>query len=316
MLNRLFRQRPTPHQLAGICISEHGVSAAVVVRPPGQTPRLSWAQHYASAALPSTLQEIARQQAVRTSRCAGMVATGDYNLVLLDAPDVPPAEMREAVRWKVNEFIDFHVDDAVIDIFDVPRGSDSHAPRVYAVAARRSAVGPLAQSLVSAGIKLEYIDIPEFALRNLAALLPEDQGGVATVALDANRGLIAVTRQGNLYLSRRLDYGTQRLLPAQARHAITAENEGAMDTLVIEIQRSLDYYERHFAQPAIQAVILTPCGFPLDAAAGYLQSQLGIPVRPLALSEIITIEPSFTAEHHAQCYAAIGIALRQEERAL
>jgi len=45
------------------------------------------------------------------------------------------------------------------------------------------------------------------AQRNLASILPEDVSGVAMLTLTETRGLITITRQGELFLSRRLDLG-------------------------------------------------------------------------------------------------------------
>ena len=44
-----------------------------------------------------------------------------YRLLLVEAPDVPADELRAAVRWRVKDLIDFHVDDAVIDVFEMPQ---------------------------------------------------------------------------------------------------------------------------------------------------------------------------------------------------
>ena len=54
---------------------------------------------------------------------------------------MPPAELRAAMRWRLKDSIDFRVEDAVIDVFDVPdQNRGGHGRMMYAVAARRSAV--------------------------------------------------------------------------------------------------------------------------------------------------------------------------------
>jgi len=305
-----LRRKSNKQRLLGVVPTADGWSAALIERQ-GSRYRLHWANHVAEAAsaLPSSL---VRRDA-RSERCTSLLSSNDYSLVLVDAPDVPPAELRAAVRWRVNEMIDFHIDDAVLDIFDVPN-PEGRTPRLYAVAARAAAVRRIGSDLTASGLNLETIDIPEFALRNIAAILPEDQQGVAMVALEAQRGVMSLTRQGNLFLSRRLDYGTDRLFAD-----ITPEapfNEGALDTLIIEIQRSLDYYERHFAQPAIQTLVFAPAPRPLGEAAGYLQSQLGLNVRELNLTEVVSSDEPLDPTMQAACFTAIGAAMRTEEIAL
>ncbi|MBI2802828.1 MAG: hypothetical protein HYX63_21580 [Gammaproteobacteria bacterium] len=311
----LFKAKAARSSQLGVCAVAHGITAALV-RPNAEgAPELQWARHVETADVPGALSALAHQSDTRNVNCASLVQAGDYSLVLVEAPDVPPAELRAAVRWRVNELIDFHVDDAVIDIFDIPSANDTRSNRIYAIAARTTAVRQVATDLTDAGFKLEAIDIPEFALRNIAALCPEDLHGVAMVALERERGLVTLTRQSALFLSRRLDYGSARLFGENARDSTTVL-EGAMDTLVIEIQRSLDYYERHFAQPPIQGVVFAPCGVEISGACAYLQSQLGLPVRNLDLNDVFQPATRLDAITQARCCGAIGTALRREEVAL
>ena len=163
-----------------------------------------------------------------------------------------------------------------------------------------------------AELALETVDIPEFALRNLTSLIPEDVGGVAFIYLDDSGGLITITRQQTLYLSRRFDSGRQRLLDVGVSE-VTPALEGLLDAIVIEVQRSLDYYESQFAQPPVQAIVIAPLGVELNGIDGYLGSQLGVPARILRLSELIDIQAPISAETEARCVTAVGAALRSAE---
>lgn len=140
------------------------------------------------------LQRFVRQRELRRVPCTGLLRHGDYSLILVDTPDVPPSEIRAAMRWQVKEMIDFHIDDAVIDVFEVPERDDRSTRRLYAVVARRSKITQLIDLMALVGLNLGVIDIPELALRNLAARLPEDQGGVAMISFERGHGLITVTR--------------------------------------------------------------------------------------------------------------------------
>ena len=62
-----------------------------------------------------------RAAALPRAPVSTVLRTDDYQLALVEAPDVPPAELRAAMRWRLKESIDFRVEDAVIDVFDVPR---------------------------------------------------------------------------------------------------------------------------------------------------------------------------------------------------
>jgi MSHA biogenesis protein MshI len=259
--------------------------------------------------LAAALAGFVREHELRQVPCVGVLRPGDYSLVLVDSPAVPAAEIRSAMRWQVRELIDFHIDDAVIDVFDAPERDGHAARRLYTVAARRGRVMGLIELLEGAGLDLQAIDIPELALRNLAARLPEDAGGVAIIDLDRQQGLMTVTRQEELYFSRRIDCGSERLLGAGAGGELTTALEGMLDGLSVEIQRSLDYYERHFNQPTVAGIVLGPVPGLATQACEYLQSRLGVPVRWLDAESDCGIDLAPVAL--ADSLAAIGGAFRE-----
>lgn len=261
--------------------------------------------------LAAALSSFVRERDLQQIPCIGVLRPGDYSLVLVDAPEVPAAEMRSAMRWQVRELIDFHIDDAVIDVFDAPERDGHAARRLYTVAARRGKVVGLIELLEGAGLDLQTIDIPELALRNLAARLPEDAGGVAMIDLDRQQGLMTVTRQEELYFSRRIDCGAERLLGAGPEGEFTPALEGMLDGLSVEIQRSLDYYERHFNQPTVAGIVMGPVPGIAPQACEYLQSRLGVPVRWLdAEADCGLALPTTTL---VDSLAAIGGALRENQ---
>ncbi len=238
---------------------------------------------------------------------------GSYHLLLIEAPEVPADELRAAVRWRIRDLIDFHVDDAVLDVFDAPaggaRGAQTH---LYVVVCRSNDVKTLADSLLDAGIGLNVIDIPELALRNLAASLPEDEQGMAILYFGPERGLIALCRNRTLYLARTLDIGQNRVLEALA----DGHTEALFDSLALEMQRSLDYYDRHFQQAPISSVLVAPLGAPVPGLTDNLQTNLGIQTRMLDLAEIVDGAEAVPPEQAGQCMLAVGAALRSESKTL
>ena len=64
-----------------------------------------------------------------------------YHFSLVEAPDVPADELRAAVRWRIKDLIDFHIDDAVIDVFEMPPHARGGPHRMmYAVTAKAELV--------------------------------------------------------------------------------------------------------------------------------------------------------------------------------
>ncbi len=294
----------------GTVIDAGKIVLAQVDQPNGARGKLRFCHIEASDA--NQLSKLARQYDLSHQECHTVMPLGSYHLLLIESPEVPAPELRAAVRWRIRELIDFHVDDAVLDVFDAPASSARGKTHLYVVVSRSADVKQLADSLQDAGINLSVIDIPELALRNLAAQLPEDEQGVAMLYFGAQRGLMALCRNRTLYLARTLDLGLERL-----REAITnGHTEALFDGLALEVQRSLDYYDRHFQQAPITHLLITPLAEPLPGLIESLSNSIGLKVRMLELSEIVDGADKVPADQIGESVLAIGAALRSESKTL
>jgi len=309
-----FRRKLDDTALVAVCPTEEGIPCARVRRYKDQPPvlELCKVQQLDNIGIQGAeIARLARADRLDDQVCVTTLEVGSYSLLLVEAPDVPSSELRAAIRWRVKDLIDFHIDDAVIDVFDVPNQRTSGSNQMmYAVVARSSTVRRQVDLLTGAGLNLEVIDIPELALRNIAALLPEDVAGVALLYLTARGGLITITRQTTLYLSRRIDLGYE-VLGGDLDSAAPR-----LDRIVVEIQRSLDYYESHFSQPTITNVIIAPLPGRIAGMDEYLSRQLGIAVRLLDLNALIDVDAPLDPGLQSQCLLAIGAALRTESKEL
>lgn len=237
-----------------------------------------------------------------------VLRTGEYQLVLVEAPDVPPAELRAAMRWRLKEAVDFRVEDAVIDLFDVPAQNRGAQRRMmYAVAAQRAAVDGYSGAL--AGVPtFDVLDVPELCLRNLATLLPAATAGVALLHLGETRATVILVRGTTFYFARQMD------LQATLRNAAGDDPDTRLDagSIVLELQRSLDYYESHFDQPPITRIAVSPSGKRGSLLAADLGSETGFEVATVDLASLLPCETSIEAAVDPNCLLAVGAALRQE----
>ncbi len=315
-----FKKAGSRDVLNAVAFSAEGVSVARVQRPADAPPVLESCAFQAVREGHSRLQALTalrRAQKLDNGACTLLVEPESYSLLMVEAPSVPPDEIRAAIRWRVRELIDFHIDDAVIDVFDIP-DQKAGARMMYVVAARIPQVGALTELAEQAGLELTVVDIPELAMRNIAAELPEDVSGMALIHLGMDSGAITLTRQSQLFLARRLDFGLRSFpLVADAEAGSASEPvQQWMDGLVVEVQRSLDYYESHFSQPPIGHLAIAPLEMAVPGMADYLAQQLGLQGRMLDLDSLIDCGETVDPIIGARCFPALGAALRTEERSL
>jgi len=240
---------------------------------------------------------------------SSVLAADAYQLQLVEMPNVPADELLQAVRWRLKDLIDFPLEEAVVELLEMPRHANpGNAPIAYAVVTRRSEVLRQIELMKRADLQMDVIDIPELCIRNIAVLLPQDTDGVAFLHFTEDCGYLTITRKGVLHLTRRLDTG-KRELAAEAADEFTLQER--ISGISLEVQRSLDYYESHYDCRPVTEIMLGP-GAGLDALPAALTDNLGLTVNPINLDDLFNLEGDATAEEQGECLLAVGAALRTE----
>jgi len=303
----LLKRNAAAKGRVGIAIGSEQLAFAVVRRESAGAPVLDRCEvmPFAQNATPEAAAATLRALNLPRMPVSGVLRPEDYQLSLIEAPDVPPAELRAAMRWRLRDSIDFRVEDAVIDLFDVPAQSRGGQGRMmYAVAARRSSVDRQAAVLASSS-SLDVVDVPELCLRNLAGLLPSAANGIAMLYLGGNSATVILVRGATFYFARQMN--------------ISAGGSGgrlSSESVILELQRSLDYYERHFDQPPITRVAIAPAGAQAAELAASLGEESGFEVTLFDLNELMQCAAPLDIETQSACLLAVGAALRQEHRSL
>lgn len=320
-LMRFLRRDPGVRGSIGVRVGADGIGVARVERANGP-PRLTVCEYrpVPRAAEPGfVLRGIFSALGADSGATNCVLSPDEYQLLLVDTPDVPASELREAVRWKIHDLVDMPLDDATIDVFDMPQqiSHGEEKPRTLCVVVSRTPLiaGKVAL-LTRSGANLAVIDIAELALRNLTSLMPEDKEGVVVLHLEPDHCLMVITRAGTLYLSRRINIGQQALLGAVSRAGSDAELPQLLEGLTDEVYRSLEYCESRFTDLAPSTVVLTPSARLVHGLRDGLAESTGVPVKNLDLDVLLPGGIKVPPDRQALCLLAVGAALRTESTTL
>jgi MSHA biogenesis protein MshI len=312
----MLKKAATAKGRIGVAFGRQHLSVAIVRRESGGSAVLERCESHPLERSAPAAQTAALLQSLGLPRLPLSVAlrAEDYQLALVEAPDVPPAELRAAMRWRLKDAIDFRVEDAVIDVIDVPQqGRGGQGRMLYAIAAKRAAVERHAQELAGTGT-FDVVDVPELCLRNLAALVPGADRGVALLHLGETAASVVLVRGRTFYFARQMDL--QATLRFQRDAELPAEGRVDPGAVVLELQRSLDYYERHFDQPPITRIAIAPVGPRSATLAADLGQETGLTVEPLDLNALMACPAPVDPVAQAGALLAVGAALREEHRSL
>jgi MSHA biogenesis protein MshI len=175
------------------------------------------------------------------------------------------------------------------------------------VSAGEQAVRARVAAFEAAKIRLAAVDIPELAQRNVAALLEDENRGLAFLRIDESGLMLTLTFHGELVAVRRGETSTLQLNGGDPEQCVRVK-----ERLVLELQRSLDNFDRQYSQIPISRVVLA-CYPQVENLVAELSENTYVPVSEMDLAAVIDF-PALPELKDRQCQArhllAIGAALR------
>jgi MSHA biogenesis protein MshI len=289
-----------------------------------------------------------------------MLRPDQYQFLQIDAPAVPPEELRSAARYQIKELVAVHLDDLTLDVMRVGDGSEKGQAHVFVVAAHTAAVRAAMELGASLQWDIKVVDVQETAQRNLQSLLAraEDRLERATAALvfaEDRQAMITISAREELFYTRRLDvpegfmtmdweqatasqtpggytpvseyvpdyavgevaYGNDYSNPkAGATESIDAGASADYDRaqrMVVEVQRSLDLWDRTWTQMPLAGVRVF-AGERSAELAQWLGREIGQSVAVLDLNALLPGLALIAPEHAAYCMPLAGVLLRTDTR--
>jgi MSHA biogenesis protein MshI len=224
------------------------------------------------------------------------------------------AELNDAVRWKLRDVLNFPVTDAVIDTIEVPQSPvRTQSKMILAVAARNNAIQRITDLVAPRAAGFDVIDVPELCLRNLSVMLPQDAKGVALLAFGEGFAQLVLTRQGVLYLTRRIELRspTEMSFAANGDKSLPGSGIDAA-ALALELQRSLDYYESFFDQAPIGTLVLAPGDARAKQLAIELRSEIHLQIELFAAEHLFEVDASTEIDTRWPGLIALGAAARPQ----
>jgi MSHA biogenesis protein MshI len=309
---RLLKRAKKKDGWLSIAIARDGVTVAAIDRAPGVRPSVRLAALSPGQGGVESIDKAAREGLAASRHVVTLLSGGEYQILNVEAPNVPREEMKTAIRWRLKDILDFPAAEATIDVLDIPLDANSRAQQsVFAIAARNTVIQPRQKLFLDAKVELHAIDIPEMAQRNVSAMLEPEGRGVAMLSFGDDGGLLTVSYRGELYLSRRFDVTLAQLLePDHERKHQT------FDKITLELQRSLDHFERQYSFISVAKLVLGPSA--VSGLDDYLSSNLYTPVETLDLATLFDLSRTPALADKAQqqrFFLAIGAALREGEAA-
>jgi MSHA biogenesis protein MshI len=289
---KLSRIKSGKPGLCGLQITHSGIAISYVLWKNG-APTLVFCDFLPSTDAPELflpmLTYYVKKNNLEGVRCSWILQSENYTL--LPAGNLPVAknEILPALRFYVKDRIDYPVSEASIEYFSVPAPKQSQVVKedfIYAIVAKKEYLDKTANLINESGLNLNIIDIPELALRNIAALSPQEknQKNMGIIDVGKSRTTLFLLQDSQIHFIRQIEW----------------EEKQGIEKLSSEIHRSLDYYENELGHSSIQQFYLSPA-YQIFSPA--LKENLSLDMYELDWDKL----------KDKRCLVAVGGALRQEE---
>lgn len=222
-----------------------------------------------------------------------------YQLVQVDKPSVPAAEMLSALPFSIRELVNIPLDDLLVDYIDLPEQALQGPAKVQVVATAISSLKTLCDEFAAQKINLRNIQPEEWLARNL---LPTSDGAAMLITHQPGQELnLQIVRQQQVYFSRKLR-GFNRI----HQYDLVELQQGMLDNLILEVQRSLDYYEGQLKQAPVREIYFQLNSSAIQGIIAYFGQNGFTQVKTLDLN---TLMPTFGQHERDEYWLTVAGAL-------
>ncbi|MCP3688865.1 MAG: hypothetical protein GY784_10665 [Gammaproteobacteria bacterium] len=202
---------------------------------------------------------------LQKSPCVCLIAGRDYDINQVDRPQVDESELLQAMTWRIKDLVNYDVGSAVVDVYPMPVSSKNHNQQLSVVSAHEATIAAYVDNIQAARLKLIAIDIHALVSKNLPSVQQSQGETQAVLSLSSTAGVLNIFHDTDLYVSRDFKIGLKQLVDADS------EDQSVSDLLLLEVQRSMDYFESYFGLGAVSGMLIFPQIPATEKMARYLQ---------------------------------------------
>ncbi|MEJ5377833.1 MAG: pilus assembly protein PilM [bacterium] len=192
-------------------------------------------------------------------------------------PRMPPRQLAQAMEFEARKHMPYDPGKMLLRHQVLSEDKKNSTFQILLVAVAREALREHQALLKRLGLEPHAIEVAPLALAN-ASLLASQQPQETKVVMDMGtcETLITVHRNEGMFFSRYIPLS----LGPQGREDQKIE-EASLEELLVEIRRSLAYYDNVTGRMGFSRVMLAGGGAMVPGVGPLLQEKLGLPVEPL-----------------------------------
>lgn len=252
-----------------------------------------------SAKIQKYLVDFIAEHGLKKTPCNWVLHPNNYRLTLVDAPNVPQSEYKQAIRWQIKDIVSYSLEDMAIDIF-YPDEPERSLKKLYVIAAQHAYLQTTATLIQESGLIPIAIDIQEFAIRNLLANTPHQEESLGFLNITSDSCLMVLTKQNNIQFVRKIPTNHNDL------------KTGNHDDLLSEIRRSFNYCQIELKQTIPNKFFIHAQENLESNTIQKMAQSLDKNIDRFNLNSIVDFKIPINNLTESRCWTVIGGVLREE----
>lgn len=310
----MFRFNSASKQQASIVISDDRINIAAIAKYSSvmELTELSEWRREPNQELSSQIKDIATRSGLLDANWNLVLTSSQYQLLQVDVPEIPEEEINNTLKLKASDLLQYPISEAALSVFHLP--SEAYRGRLkmaYIVAAKKNLITNFQDEFGYLGLRLESVDIADMAIRNLGMLVTQKES-FAVLRLGNDSSYINCCFQGHMCLNRRVDVGlNQLIIPSTPDQGLTVDNlQIHLDSMALEIQRSLDYFESQLGLGSIPEIFVIAPDEVDESVMKRIDHSFQSRVMRLSPNEHLKVNQNYQNDIFTSNCIALGGALR------
>lgn len=295
-------------------------------------------------AIVEKIRELLRVHRIRFKECALSISGHSVIIKKISLPEMTPEELQESIQWEAEQYIPFEIKDVEVDVEILNPKAGQGQMDVLLVAAKKEIINDYVSVAMEAGLKPVIMDVDTFTIQNAFELnygFPPNEV-ISLINIGASVININIVANGITTFTRDIGMGGQMLTEEiqkqlnvsyeEAEHYKTGGegtissssiyrevqrlSERVSETLVTEIQRSIDFFAATTINADISRIYLSGGSSQIPALIRSLERRLEVPVELVNPFKNIVVDPNkfdfdLLQRMAPMAAVAVGLGLRR-----
>lgn len=247
----------------------------------------------------TVIKQMVSEHQLTEAKCCLVLPGNRYQLLQIDKPAVDESELAAVLAWSIKDLVNVPHEDLVADYFNLPSMQTMQGEKLNVVVTSTKTIKPFIDLFVELKVNLAGIVPEEMVIRNVVNT--RDEASLLLSQQQDEEATLQIVKNDEIYFARKLR-GFNRI------HQYTAQElvDGLIDTLSLEVQRSMDYLVSQLKQDPVKSVLLALPSEHQTLIAEQIAGHFAVDVTTMAVTNQSVVMEDPLSE---QFFPALGGAL-------